>query len=307
MKTPHVVVVGSSNTDMVVKSERIPRPGETVIGGEFVMAAGGKGANQAVAAARLGAKVTFIARVGSDMFGHEAVENYRREGINTDWVICDPKLATGIALILVDAEGENLISVASGANNNLSPADVTAAESVIASADMVVMQLETPLDTIRHTARLAAKHGVPVILDPAPAPAGALPDDVMQNITYLKPNETEASRLTGINVVDDASAQAAADALIADGAKAVIVTLGSRGVLIVTEAGKGAFVPARQVKATDATAAGDAFSGAMAVALGRGETLLQAAGFAVRAAALSVTRIGAQPSLPTAAEVAAFQ
>jgi len=305
MKTPHVVVVGSSNTDMVVKTAHLPKPGETVVGGTFVMAAGGKGANQAVAAARLGVKTTFIAKVGDDLFGRQAVEGYQKEGIDTRWVLRDAERPTGVALILVDERGENLISVASGANEALSPEDIDAAAEVLRSADIVVMQLEIPLPTVCRAAEIAAAAGVPVILDPAPAPTRPLPEDLLRHVAYLKPNETEAERLTGVAVVDADSAQAAADRLLASGPRAVIITLGARGALVVERPGEGVMVPPHTVSAVDTTAAGDAFSGALAVALARGESLLDAARFAAVAGALAASRMGAQPSLPTEAEVRA--
>ncbi|NMC19144.1 MAG: ribokinase [Thermogutta sp.] len=305
MNTPHVVVVGSSNTDMVVKTAHLPKPGETVVGGTFVMAAGGKGANQAVAAARLGARTTFIAKVGDDLFGRQAVEGYQREGIDTRCVLRDAERPTGVALILVDERGENLISVASGANESLSPEDIDGAAEVIRSADIVVMQLEIPLPTVCRAAEIAAAAGVPVILDPAPAPSRPLPDDLLRHVTYLKPNESEAERLTGVAVADADSAQAAADRLLASGPRAVIVTLGARGALVVERPGEGVMVPPHAVSAVDTTAAGDAFSGALAVALARGESLLDAARFAAVAGALAASRMGAQPSLPTEAEVRA--
>lgn len=302
-KQPHIVVVGSSNTDMVVKSDRIPAVGETVTGGQFVMAAGGKGANQAVAAARLGAQVTLVAKVGQDTLGDQAVAGYQREGIDTDCILRDPVQATGVALILVDDRGENLISVASGANHALSPADVDRASTVISAADVLVLQLEIPLETVERAAAIAAAAGVPVILDPAPAPAAPLPPTLLRNVACIKPNETEAERLTGVAVTDQASAQRAADKLLAAGARQVIVTLGTRGALVVERPGQGVVVPAHRVQAVDSTAAGDAFSGALACGLGRGQSLVEAAKYAALAAAMSVTRLGAQPSLPTADEV----
>jgi ribokinase len=306
MKTPHIVVVGSSNTDMVVKSERIPAVGETVVGGQFVMAPGGKGANQAVAAARLGARVTFIAKVGEDMLGDQAIEGYRREGIETDYILRDAVNHTGVALILVDERGENLISVASGANHALTPADVELAADAIRAADVLVVQLEVPLPTVIRAAQLAAAAGIPVILDPAPAPAGPLPSELLALVTCLKPNESEAERLTGIAVTDQASAQQAAERLLAAGPKQVIVTMGARGALAVEGPGQGKMIPPNQVVAVDSTAAGDAFSGALAVALARGEGLVQAAVFASVVGAVSTTRLGAQPSLPTDEEVRKF-
>lgn len=305
MPSPRIVVVGSSNTDMVVKSRRIPRVGETVVGGQFVMAAGGKGANQAVAAARLGAEVTFVAKVGQDMFGDQAIAGYAREGIDTRFVFRDGEHATGVALILVDDQGENLISVASGANHYLRPADVDQAAEAIRQADVLVVQLETPLDTVLHAARLAQAAGVRVILDPAPAPAEPLPPELLGTVTCIKPNETEAERLTGIAVEDEVSARRAAEDLLRQGAASAIVTLGARGAVWV-EKGQYGFVPGFRVEALDSTAAGDAFSGALACALARGMSLADATRYASLAAALSVTRMGAQPSLPTAEEVEWF-
>ncbi|MGL6196172.1 MAG: ribokinase [Thermoguttaceae bacterium] len=303
MKKPRIIVVGSSNVDMVVKSDRIPSPGETVTGGEFLLAAGGKGANQAVAAAKLGAEVLFITRVGNDMFGDQALAGYKEVGINTDWAIKDTEHPTGVALIMVDEKGENLISVASGANSYLSPHDVEKAEKEFSTADVVVVQLETPLNTLVYTAKLAKKYSVPLLLDPAPAPPTPFSDSLMQNIACIKPNENEAWRLTGIKVNDQQSAQAAADSLLKQGVKSAIITLGTQGALVVEELHKGVLVPAEVVKALDTTAAGDAFSGALAVAWGGGKSLIDAAKFASKAAAISVTRMGAQPSLPTLDEL----
>ncbi len=309
-KHAKVVVVGSSNTDMVVKSERIPGPGETVIGGQFVLAAGGKGANQAVAAARLGADVTFIAKVGQDMFGDQAVANFRKEGINTDFVFRAPDHATGVALILVDAQGENLISVASGANEYLLPGDVEKAESIIADAGVVVTQLETPLGVLRATAELCQKHGIPLILDPAPAPTPPLetsmPPEILRGLACIKPNESETEHLTGIKVVDLLSAQQAADQLLAMGVRCVLITLGSEGSLLVEAPGRGRHIPAYKVEAVDSTAAGDAFSGSLALGIAEGKSFVEAAQTASAVAALSVTRLGAQPSLPTKKEVELF-
>lgn len=306
MKKPVIVVVGSSNTDMVIKSQRIPVPGETVLGGRFVMAPGGKGGNQAVAAARLGGDVVFVARVGDDMLGSQAIENYRKEGIDVSYVTRDSDEATGVALILVDDKGENLISVASGANYRLGPDDVDRAADVIRSADMVVVQLETPLPAIARVAKIGADAGVPVILDPAPAPNDPIPAEILEKITFIKPNENEASRLTGMEVTDADSARRAAERLLAQGVRGVIVTLGTAGALIVEKGKEPILIPSRRVDAVDSTAAGDCFSGGLAVGLAEGKTLEEAARFAAAAAALSVTRLGAQPSLPTLDETLAF-
>ncbi|MGD0896800.1 MAG: ribokinase [Thermoguttaceae bacterium] len=303
MKTPRIVVVGSSNTDMVVKGRRLPAPGETVTGGQFVLAAGGKGANQAVAAARLGAEVTFVAKVGRDVFGDQAVENYRKEGIRTDYVFRDSDHATGVALILVDEQGENLISVASGANHALTPGDVEKAADRIRAADLVMLQLEIPMETVAKAAELASGSGVPVILNPAPA--APLPDGLLGRIAYLTPNESEAQHLTGVRVEDEATARQAAQRLLAAGAAHVVITLGAKGALLASP-GKAGLVPSRRVRAMDTTAAGDAFNGGLAWALGCGLGLDEAVRQACLVGALSVTRLGAQPSLPTKAELDRF-
>jgi ribokinase len=305
MSRPRIVVVGSSNTDMVVKAERLPGPGETVTGGTFVMAPGGKGANQAVAAARLGAEVTFVARVGQDMFGDQAVEGYRKEGILTDLVVRDPQHHTGVALILVDRRGENLISVASGANHALRPQDVQQAAERIKAADVLLLQLEIPMETVQFAARLAAEAGVKVILDPAPAPDAPLEDRLLRSVTCLTPNESEAERLTGICVRDEDSAWAAADKLLQTGARQVIVTLGAKGALL-AGGGQSVMIPGYRVEALDSTAAGDAFNGGLGAALARGLPWEEAVREANLVGALSVTRLGAQPSLPTADEVRRF-
>ncbi len=303
MSQAKIVVVGSVNTDMVVKSERIPGPGETVTGGTFFMPAGGKGANQAVAAARLGAQVTLVAKVGDDMFGHQAIENFKKEGIVTDHIVLDSENATGVALILVDEAGENCISVAPGANFAITPADVDAAAEVIRKADVVLLQLEIPMDVVQHTAALAAEAGVPVVLDPAPA--APLPEGLLPNVSVLTPNESEAERLTGIAVSDEASARQAAAALVQAGARQVIITLGTKGALVIGPE-LDTLVSSYEVQAADSTAAGDAFNGGLAAALGSGDVLEDAVRQAAMVGALSVTKMGAQPSLPTAEELRQF-
>lgn len=305
MRRPKIVVVGSCNTDMVVKAVRIPAPGETVLGGAFVMAAGGKGANQAVAAARLGAEVTLVARLGADPLGDEAVAGYRRDSILTDLIVRDPDRPTGVALIIVDARGENSITVALGANEALSPDDVDRAAGRIRAADAVVMQLEVPIATVERAAAIARAADVPVILDPAPAPDGGLPATLLRNVACLKPNETEAERLSGIPVGDVASAERAARALQELGPRTVIITLGSQGAVVVADAAVH-HVPACRVIAVDTTAAGDAFTGALAVAVGAGASFDEAVRQGAAAGALAATRVGAQPSLPTRAEWEAF-
>ncbi len=299
----NLVVVGSSNTDMIMQMDHIPRPGETIIGGEFSMAAGGKGANQAVAAARAGGLVTFVARVGKDLFGEQAIQGFLRDGINVDYIVHDKKAASGVALIFVAADGENSIGVASGANGRLTPADIEAARPAIEAADALIMQLETPLETVAAAAKIAVDAGVRVILDPAPAqPLG---DDLLKRVSILTPNESEAEILTGIKVDDEAGAAKAADALQAKGVGTVLITLGSRGTYIAT-ADTRKMVPAFKVKAVDTTAAGDVFNGSLAVALAEEKPLTEAIRFANAAAAISVTRLGAQPSAPKRPEIDKF-
>lgn len=305
MNKPKIVVVGSSNTDMVVKSRRIPAPGETVVGGTFVQAPGGKGANQAVAAARLGADVTFVARLGSDALGDEAIAGYQRDGIRTDLIVRDPGNHTGVALILVDERGENSISVASGANHALSPKDIDAAAGRIIEAKVLILQLETPMDAVARAAQIANEKGVYVILDPAPAPDAPLPGALLGNVTCIKPNETEAERLTGLPVRDVPSARKAAAKLLTMGPACAIVTLGARGAVVADSSGE-AHVPAFGVDAIDTTAAGDAFTGGLALGLASGMAVRDAVRIASMAGAISATRMGAQPSLPTRAELDAF-
>ena len=300
MKSRRIVVVGSSNTDMVIKLERIPRPGETVLGGEFVMTAGGKGANQAVGAARAGGDVVFVARVGSDVFGTQAIEGFIADGIDVRHVYRDSKAPSGVGLIFVDKLGENSIAVASGANARLSAADVSKASKVFKGARVLLLQLEVPAETVLAAARLAAESGACVILNPAPA--RALPDKLLRCVSVLTPNETEAQMLTGIKIRSDAAAARAARQLRARGVRTVILTLGGRGAFVASEAITQR-VPGFPVKPLDSTGAGDMFSGALAAALAEQQPLLHAVRFANAAAAISVTRVGAQPSAPTRREI----
>jgi ribokinase len=301
MNRKSIIVVGSSNTDMIIKLERIPRPGETILGGDFVTAAGGKGANQAVGAARAGGQVTFIARVGRDMLGNQAVAGFIKHGIHVDYVFRDPSAPSGVALIFVAKDGENSIAVAGGANGRLSPADVKKAAKIFAGASVLVMQLETPLETLQAAAELATKAGVRVILNPAPA--RPLPDTLLRHVSVLTPNETEVELLTGIPVTNNTAAAKAAAKLRARGVETVILTLGARGAFI-ADADGNRRVPGFKVKAVDTTAAGDIFNGALAVALAENKPLGDAVRFANAAAAISVTRLGAQPSAPSRKEIA---
>ena len=300
-----VVVVGSANVDFVVQTPHIPRPGETVLGHDFVMAMGGKGANQAVGMARLGAEVTFVARVGQDVFGDQCLEAYRAEGIDTRFVSRDPDEATGVALIAVAADGENSITVASGANMRLLPEHVRAAEEAFRSADVLVMQLEVPLETVLAAAKLAAQHGVRVVLNPAPAQK--LPPELLALVDVLTPNRIELAMLLGAQEAEIAGlddAQLAERALSLGVANAVI-TLGAEGALV-ADANGAQRVPPFPVQPVDTTAAGDAFNAGLAVALGRGEPLAQAARYGAACGALATTKVGAQPSLPRAEDVAAL-
>jgi len=298
-----IVVVGSSNTDMIIKVPHVPVPGETIIGGKFSIAAGGKGANQAVAAARGGGDVTFIARIGDDMFGQQAKDGFVKDNINVDHVLSDKDAPSGVALIFVGEDGQNSIAVASGANANLSPSDVQAASDAISTSDILIMQLETPLDTVQKAASIASDNGVKVILNPAPAQA--LSDDILRHVSILTPNESETELLTGLKVASEKDAAAAADALMAKGIETVIVTMGPKGAFVATADSKE-LVSGFSVKAVDATAAGDVFNGTLAVAIAEGKPLKKAVSFANAAAALSVTKLGAQPSAPTREEIDKF-
>jgi len=295
-----IVVVGSSNTDMIVKVPRIPKPGETILGGKFTIAAGGKGANQAVAASRAGGEVTLIARVGDDMFGRQARKGFESDHINVEYVKTDKAEPSGVALIFVDEKGENSIAVASGANAGLSPQDVDEAKDIIKSADILLMQLETPLETVAKAADIANQAGVKVILNPAPA--CPLNDDLLSKLSVITPNESEAELLTGFAVTDVSSAEKAALALLDIGLEMVIITMGSKGAFLKTR-DESEIVPGFNVDAVDTTAAGDVFNSALAVALAEGRTLVEAIRFANAAAALSVTKLGAQPSAPKRDEI----
>lgn len=303
MQVKKIIVIGSCNTDMVIKADRLPIPGETVIGGTFLMNPGGKGANQAVAAARMGGKVTFISKTGNDVFGKQSVELYHSEGIKTDYIFSDPRNPSGVALITVDAKGENCIVVASGANASLSPADIESSKPEIESADLLLMQLEIPIETVEYAAEMAWKRGIPVILNPAPA--RALSEKLLKRIYLITPNKTEAEILSGIKVTNWERARQAADVISAKGVDKVVITLGSLGAFI-KDGNTYHKVEATQVKAVDTTAAGDCFSGSLCVGLSEGLSLTDSVKLATKASALTVTRMGAQSSIPYRKEVMTF-
>lgn len=295
-----IVVIGSCNTDMVINTDRLPLPGETIIGGNFFMNAGGKGANQAVAAVRLGGSVSFMAKVGNDHFGSRSIEQYKAEGIDVEHILIDNELPSGVALIMVDANGENCIAVASGANAMLRVEDIDRATGMIERGDIVLMQLETPLDTVEYVARIAHERGKRVILNPAPAQH--LPDSLLKNLYMIIANETETELITGVKITDMESICRAADVMSERGVQNVVITLGSKGAFI-KENGAYHKVPAIKVKAVDATAAGDTFCGALCVALAEKKGILEAVEFANKCASVTVTRMGAQSSLPYRSEI----
>ncbi|HEY9002232.1 MAG TPA: ribokinase [Mucilaginibacter sp.] len=300
MNPSSIVVIGSTNTDMVIMSEHLPAPGETILGGSFFMNPGGKGANQAVAAQRLGGDVTFIAKTGNDIFGERSAQLFKDEGINTDFLLTDPINPSGVALITIDKSAENTIVVASGANASLNPVDLEPAIDVIKNAAIVLMQLEIPLETVLYAAEIAVSNGVKVILNPAPA--CPLPDVLFQYISIITPNETEAEMLSGIRITDMESAKAAAMVIRSKGVDTVVITLGAKGAFI-SNADMEVLIPSPVVNAVDTTAAGDVFNGALAVALAEGWTLIDAVSFGCRAAAISVTRLGAQAAAPYRHEI----
>ncbi len=300
---PHIAVVGSLNMDLVIRTPRFPGPGETIIGSAFHTIPGGKGANQAAAAAKLGARVSMVGRVGDDAFGAQQLANLSQLGIDVSHVRRDSKAATGVALIVLDEQGQNSIILAPGANMRLTLADLEVAEEALASAAILVLQLEIPQEVVEQAIKVARAHGVIVLLNPAPA--RRLPPTLLSQVDVLIPNESETALLTGTEVDDIESARRAAARLRAAGVGTVILTLGGRGALLL-EGQKATHVPGYRVDVVDTTAAGDAFVGGFAVALAEGQDLAEAVRFANAAGALAVTKLGAQPSLPTRSEVEAF-
>ena len=300
MNPKKILIVGSSNTDMVIKTHKFPVPGETILGGRFLMNAGGKGANQAVAAARLGGLVTFVGKIGDDIFGKQAVQQLEDEGINVDFVAVDAENPSGVAMITVDRNAENSIVVAPGSNGTLSAIDFDRAVSKLDESDYVLMQLEIPIPTVEYIARQATQKQKKVILNPAPA--ASLSEELLKNLYLITPNETEAELLTGIKVTDETSAMKAASVLHEKGVDIVIITMGAAGAYLFAQ-GKSEIIKAPRVEAVDTTAAGDTFNGALVVALSEGKAIQEAIAFANKAASVSVTRIGAQSSVPYRKEI----
>ncbi len=299
-KSKRLLVVGSSNTDMVIKADHLPRPGETVLGGTFFMNPGGKGANQAVATVRLGVAVTFICKTGNDIFGHQSQQLLEEEGIDTSYIFSDIRNPSGVALITVDANAENCIVVASGANANLMPKDLEKATDAIYNCDIVLMQLEIPIETVEYVARIAYSQSKKVVLNPAPAQP--LSKELLENLYLITPNETEAEMLSGIKITDKESAMKSAREICRLGVKNVVITLGSKGALIYAN-DEFCQIEAYKVKAIDTTAAGDIFNGALCAALLEGQSLEEAVRFACKAASISVTRNGARESAPYRNEI----
>jgi ribokinase len=295
-----VVVIGSSNIDMTVRCRELPLPGQTILGEDFAINPGGKGANQAVAAAKLGAKTQLVARLGNDVFAEASLNSFSRAGLGCEYIVRDDTTPSGVALIFVDENGENQIVVAPGANGQLTPADVDAARPIIENAKVMILQLEIPMDTVRHAANLAMQHQTRVILNPAPA--RILPAALLQQVDILIANETEVLVMTGASDVDISTAAIACRPLLEAGVESVITTLGKDGAVITSGTGASK-VPGFKVKAVDTTSAGDTFAGAVAAALAEGKSLEDAVYFANAAAALSATKQGAQISMPTRAEV----
>jgi ribokinase len=303
VKPGRVLVVGSINTDLVARAPHLPRPGETIGGHEFLQVAGGKGANQAVAAARIGARVAMVGCVGKDANGAQRLRDLEIEGIDCSGVEVDAAKPTGVAIVTVSDDGQNTIVVVAGSNGELTPAIVQHHEAAVKAADVVVCQLETPWDSVYATLLLARRLGKITVLNPAPA-TGPLPAEWLPLVDYLVPNEVETAILAGLPVESQSGARRAATELQRAGARNVIVTLGSQGAYLLLEGGgEGAHFPAPKVQAVDTTAAGDTFIGVFASQLAARQPLEAAISLAQRAAAISVTRAGAQPSIPTRAEV----
>lgn len=302
MQNNKIVVIGSCNTDMVIKVHHLPLPGETIIGYDFMTNQGGKGANQAVAVARMGGDTAFIARLGDDGFGRNSLALLKKEGIDTEYVNFTEGVSTGVAMIPVDEKGENSIIVASGANAMLSEADIDAAKELIANASIVLMQLETPIPTLMQAAKIAHEAGVKVVLNPAPFPKEPLPAEFLQNVDLIIPNETEITGMTGVEINSKDTIKKAMLRICEIGVKNVVLTAGGAGAYLL-ENGELVNVPTFKTNVVDTTAAGDTFCGSLCVALSRGESLNDAVRFANKAASISVSRMGAWRSIPQKEEV----
>lgn len=297
-----ILVVGSANTDLVISAEHFPLPGETMFGHGFMTNHGGKGANQAVAAARLEGKTVFIGKLGNDQFGHSTVEMLKGEGIDVSALTLTDEAPSGVAVITTISSGENSIVLDSGANALLSAADIQAAESLFREGGIVLMQLETPVEALIEAAALGKKYGAYVVLNPAPAPKEPLPEALLKNVDLLIPNETEAAYISGVEIKTEEDMTRAMDEIQKLGVKDVIITVGSKGVCARID-GQLIRVPAFKVKAVDTTAAGDTFCGALCVALSEGKALEDAIRFGNKASSISVTRRGAQMSMPHLSEI----
>ena len=298
----NIVVIGSSNNDMVVIAKKMPAPGETVMGKEFLIVSGGKGANQAVAAARANGTVTFIAKVGEDDFGKNLVAAYKADKINTDYIFIDSDKPTGIAIIIVDeTTAQNTIVVAPGANGNLSIDNIIKAEKIISEADFLLIQLEIPLEVVEFSLKLAKQYGVKTILNPAPAQT--LSNELLKLVDIITPNESETEILTGINPDSDEKIIKAAATLLEKVNEAVVITLGSRGVYFIAKSGENGFIETSKVEALDTTGAGDVFNGYLVAKLSKGKNLIEAINKSNKAASISVTRKGAQSSIPKLVEL----
>lgn len=300
MKGEGVLVIGSANMDLVLSVEKFPHPGETIFGKNFHMFPGGKGSNQAVCCAKLGARTIFVGKTGNDDFGKSLMNNMIREGVDLNYLFIDENENTGTALITVDRKGENEIVVISGSNMNLSPGDIKSRKDIFKEVKVVIIQLEVPLNTVFEAAKNADENDNIFILNPAPAQH--LPDDLLSMVDFLTPNETELELLSGISVNDNESIEKASIALLKKGVKNIIVTLGEKGAYLINKNRKEIF-PAKKVNVIDSTGAGDAFNGALAYALANGEEIEKAVQLAISVASYSVTMMGAQSSLPKLEEL----
>jgi ribokinase len=303
--SPRIVIVGSINMDLVARMDRLPKPGETVTGETFQTISGGKGANQAVAAARLGARVSMIGRIGDDSFGVTLRRNLNSAGVDTNHILETRGVSSGVALIGVEQSGANAITVIPAANGLLTADDVRSCQEMIAISDALIVQLETPMETVAEAIQIARKHGVLTVLDPAPAPSRPLPQQLM-TVDILSPNQSEAEALTGIPVVDWESAKDAALAMRKLGANAVVLKMGALGALVYAQGGQIHQIAACKAEIVDTTAAGDAFTAALTVALCEGQSLTNAVKFGSIAGTLACTRFGAQPAMPTRNELKAW-